>query len=233
MPPYRFADPNSPVHLSARWIQLGQLAKANQSFSPLELKGAYVVGLVDDICRGVECLLRAERAWPELYLPAFGLFASSVDLLGRCLTGNSTLDTNENLRVGLWYLFNGSVRPPPKSVPSQVASQVVLTSQGVSYSIDDLRVLRDYCAHGQAARKALSGVDNALLENFPQRIGTAMETYWSALLSDTEYCLRLGKARLDPLSGRVGPLAKSLEYFADGLAVGDLFFKRNWSVAAG
>jgi hypothetical protein len=206
------------------------MANVNRGFSPLEIKGAYIIGLIDDICRGVELLLNAYGAWPELYLPAFGLFGSAVDLLGRCLTGNETIQTNENLRVGFWYLFNGSPQPPPKSVSGNVVLQPVLTSQGISYSIEDLVFLRNYCAHGQAARRQIPGIDNKLLESFPQLIGTAMETYWFGLISDPEYCDRLGKARVDPFSNRVEPLVKAIDYFAKGLSVGDLFFKRKWKI---
>jgi len=177
MPPYRFAEPNSPVHMSSSWNHLGQIANVNRGFSALEIKGAYIVGLIDDISRGVEHLLQADGAWPELYLPAFGLFASSVDLLGRCLTGNETLQTNENLRVGFWYLFHCSPQAPLKSVSGNAILQQILSSQGISYSIEDLVFLRNYCAHGQAARGQIPGIDNKLLENFPQLIGTAMETF--------------------------------------------------------
>ncbi len=226
----RLKDVNVAVLHPSKWQQLSQLAGANAIFTPVEIKAYYVIGLLDDICQSVQCLAKADKAWPEKYMPALGLFASAVDLFGRCLTGNTTLQVNENLRVGFWYLFHFSASAPPKSLrPSEAASVVVATPQ-LSYTVDDLVALRHYSAHGQAARPDLASVDNELLAQFPKPLGDAVETYWTALQNDAEYCRRLGDALIDPYANRAEPAKKTLEYFNRGHAAGDLFYRLDWRV---
>jgi hypothetical protein len=226
----RLANVNVTVGQAHKWEQLRRLANANPTFSPVEIKAYYVIGLVDDICQSVECLTNADQSWPEKYLPAFGLFASAVDLIGRCLTGNQTLNVNENLRVGFWYLFHPTSSPPPRSLNNANLNTTLITTSHLSYTVADLVSLRNYSAHGQAAQNRLSSIDNELLAQFPEPIGNAMETYWSALQNDAEYCHRLGRALIDPHANRVEPLSKILDYFAKGSSVGELFYRLDWHV---
>jgi len=226
----RLADANVPVVQANKWEQLKQLANAKDIFTPVEIKAYYIIGLVDDICQSVQCLVKADKGWPEKYLPAFSLFASAVDLLGRCLTGNRTLNVNENLRVGFWYLFHPTPTPPSRSLKPANATAALVTTPHLPYTVTDLVALRNYSAHGQAAQNNLPGVDNELLAQFPEPIGDAMETYWSALQSDVEYCTRLGDALIDPYANRAEPLSKTLNYFAQGHAAGDMFYRLDWNV---
>ena len=230
MTPPRFADVNVPVPEAFKWEQLKALAHANPIFTPVEIKGYYLIGLIDDICQSVQCLVKADKAWPEKYIPAFGVFASAVDLFGRCLTGNQTLCVNENLRVGFWYLFHPSKTPPPKALSPDKASAVLVTTS-ISYTVDDLVALRHYSSHGQAASKDLPSIDNQLLAQFTRPLGDSMETYWSGgLRNDTQYCRRLGNALLDPYANRAEPLRKTFRYFQAGCAAGDLFYELDWQV---
>ena len=231
MAPPRLADINVSVQHANKWEYLKHLAEANPIFTPIEIKAYYVIGLIDDICQCVQCLVRADKGWPEKYLPAFSLFASAVDLLGRCLTGNRTLDVNENLRVGFWYLFYPTLEPSPRSLDRATAAAVLFTTPSFSYTVDGLVALRHYSAHGQAVGDNLPGVDNKLLERFPKQMGVAIETYWSALQENVEYCHRLGDALIDPYANRAEPLKKTLAYFTQGLAAGDLFDRLNWRVS--
>jgi hypothetical protein len=227
----RLADVNVPVVQSNKWEQLKQLANAKEIFTPVEIKAYYIIGLVDDICQSVQFLVKADKCWPEKYLPAFSLFASAVDLLGRCLTGNRTLNVNENLRVGFWYLFHPTSSPPLRSLdPTNATMPDLVRTPHLSYSVADLVALRHYSAHGQAASNNLPSVDNELLAQFPKPTGDAMETYWSALQSEVEYCTRLGDALIDLYANRAEPLSKTLNYFARGDAAGDLFYRLDWSV---
>ena len=230
MTPPRFADVNVPVADAFKWEQLRALADADPVFTPLEIKGYYLIGLIDDICQSVQCLLKAEKAWPEKYFPAFGLFASGVDLLGRCLTGNRTLCVNENLRVGFWYLFHPSATPPPKALSADKAAALLLSTPTLSYTVHDLVALRHYSSHGQAASKVLPSIDNQLLAQLPRPLGDAIETYWSALPNHAEYRRRLGDALIDPYANRAEPLSKTLRYFQSGCAAGDLFYRLEWQV---
>ncbi len=110
--PISFANPYAVVDNADKWMALGKLAGALPDFTSLELKAFYVIGLIDDICQSVEYLLRAKDAWPDKYLPAFGVFASGVDLLGRCLTGNTTPELQGNLAVGFRYLVEPKEAAP-------------------------------------------------------------------------------------------------------------------------
>jgi len=231
MTPPRLADVNVPVIQANKWQKLQKLANVNQTLTPVEIKGYYVIGLIDDICQSVQCLVKANKAWPEKYLPAYSLFASAVDLLGRCITGNKKPSLDENLRVGFWYLFHPTSTPPQKSLNPAKVTAVLVTTPHLSYTVEDLISLRHYSSHGQATVKnKLSGIDSHLLEQFPRPIGDAIETYWTALHNDVIYCQRLGEALIDPYDNRADPLIKTIEYFAQGQAAGSLFYRLDWEV---
>lgn len=110
--PVSLADPSVTVDNADTWIELNRLAKGNPGFAAVEIKSFYAIGLIDDICQSVDWLLKAQDAWPNKYLPAFALFASGVDLLGRCLTGNATPELKANLAVGFHYLAKPNPQPP-------------------------------------------------------------------------------------------------------------------------
>jgi hypothetical protein len=69
------------------WMALNTSVKGNPDFYPLTVKFGYVVGVIHDICACVACLLRqgTQFARQTSYIPAYGLFASGIDLLGRCV----------------------------------------------------------------------------------------------------------------------------------------------------
>lgn len=119
--PVSLKDPYIPVYNADRWLELSKLAGVNQEFTAVEIKSFYVIGLIVEICASVDCLLKAnslsETSHPLAvqifnaggqYLPAFGVLASGVELLGRCLTGNEKAQTNENLNAGFYYLVKPS-----------------------------------------------------------------------------------------------------------------------------
>jgi hypothetical protein len=58
-------------------------------FYPLTIKAAYVIGVIYDLCLTVSHLLHDKRR-QQFYIPAYGIFASGVDVLGRCLQGNES-----------------------------------------------------------------------------------------------------------------------------------------------
>lgn len=233
--PVSLASPNAPVYRAKDWIEIGKLVGANPQFTPLELKAFYVVGLIDDICQSVEWLLKAKDAWPDKYLPAFGVFASAVDLLGRCLTGNTTADSLGNLAVGFQYIASPTSKPPAKTVPlADQDTTVVVRTDYASYTIGSLIALRHYTTHGQAIvgkGNSLPEVDRELLASFPTRIGDAMEAYWQGLKGEVEFCERMGSATIATYSNRVEPLRDTLVYFAQpGNSVGSLFYRLDWHV---
>lgn len=121
--PVSLAEPNATVYNANDWEQL-RTEVANARFTAVEIKAFYVIGLILEICASVDCLLKADSLSEDghplayqvfrsggRYLPAFGVFASGIELLGRCLTGNNTPQVNENLRVGFHYLASPTATP--------------------------------------------------------------------------------------------------------------------------
>lgn len=231
--PVSLADPSVPVENATTWIELNNLAKGNPQFAVVEIKAFYAIGLIDDICQSVDWLLKSQDAWPNKYLPAFALFASGVDLLGRCLTGNKTPDLEANLAIGFHYLAQPNPQPPAKNISTKDQEEMIVAkTEFFEYTVADLVALRHFAAHGQATtKKKLRGIDLELMDTFPKLVGNAMETYWRGLQKDDEYCRRLGDAKFDPLSGREYPLKHILEYFSmPGNSAGSLFYRFDWRV---
>ena len=231
--PMSLANPYAPMDNEDQWLDLGKLAQINPEFTAIEIKALYVVGLIDDICQSVAWLLKAEDAWPEKYLPAFGVFASGVDLLGRCLTGNSTPELRGNLAVGFFYLARPTLEPPSERLPTvQAETTIVVKTNVLEYTVAELVALRHYSSHGQATtRNRMPGLHIELLDSFPQLIGNAMEAYWSGLKENEKFCNRLGTAMISAYSNRAEPLRHTLEYFSKpGNTIGGLFSRLDWQV---
>jgi hypothetical protein len=217
--PIRLADPNAPVYNESQWRNIQNLV-ANTEFTPLEIKAFYVLGLIFEICESVDCLLKAPAPSRHDHpvadqvstsggrlLPAFGIFASGIELMGRCLTGSETVDLNENLRVGFHYLAKPSKLPLLKNIP--VDRVVFITSR--PYSVQDLIDLRNYAAHGQSTvgekdpsgkrlvpKGNLPGIERELFTQLPDKTAQAVAEYWTWLLNDADHCTRLAKAS-DPM----------------------------------
>ena len=86
------APPNGWQTEASQWKHLNQTPIdgkiGNPGFLPLTVKFGYVFGVIYNIWESVACLLRdKDFAKDSSYLPAYGIFISGVELLGRCLTG--------------------------------------------------------------------------------------------------------------------------------------------------
>jgi hypothetical protein len=231
--PVSLAEPNADVYNVGEWEQL-RSGVANKEFTAVEIKAFYVIGLILEICASVDCLLKAtspsENDHPLAYrvfeaggryLPAFGVFASGIELLGRCLTGNDTAQVNENLRVGFYYLARPDAAPRLNNIDAN--TEVVATSR--PYTVQDLIDLRNYAAHGQSTvgqRDAAGrlvpmgsppGIEKELFSHFPRKMGGAIGTYWTRLQHDEDHCRRLARARIDPYNNRIGPLNHVILFF--------------------
>lgn len=112
---------------------------------------------------------------------AFGVFASAAELLGRCLSGNASTGSANELRKGLQFMFPDG-----------------LTTSTTSYGINNLAHLRHFAAHGQAAA-TVHDIDYQVLERCPGPFGDAVERYWELLISDEGTCGRLAQAKITPL----------------------------------
>jgi hypothetical protein len=194
------------------------------------------MGLLEDIWSSVEILLKPQqnytrtRIWPDRYLPAFGVFSSGVDLLGRCLIGNKTVNVNENLRVGFYYLVHPH-NPPDAFLALARANTALIKTPFTEYSVKDLIDLRNFTSHGQATTKDLPDFDIQLLEQFTPKLLSTLETYRAGLRDEPELCKRLGASQIGVYKSRVEPLRVTLEYYSkQGISTGDAFKDFNWRV---
>lgn len=69
------------------------------------------------------------------FYPAYGLFASAVELLGRCIRGNQgTGQTGSNLKLGLQWL----VAPDLTRYESINDTDIVVRTRSYAYSVAEL-----------------------------------------------------------------------------------------------
>jgi len=247
--PIALKNPDVPVCNADKWLKLRGLARVNSEFTAVEIKSFYVIGLLIEIFASVDWLLKAEKLSRQdhplttqifnaggAYLPAFGILASGIELLGRCLTGNSSVKTKTNFDKGFSYLIESDLNSPPLSKES-----VVVTTEHYAYTIDHLTNLRNYAAHGQAtmgqktegqrSKNEFFGIDRGVFKKFPKLVGDAIDVYWASLGTDEESCINMAKARLDPYSNRVQPLQHTIEYFSrlPSQSAGSMFYGFDWS----
>jgi hypothetical protein len=215
---------------SERFAQLAGISNIElYDLSPIEIKNLYVFGLLEDIFSSVSCLLQQKDAWPKRYLPAFGLFSSAMDLLGRCLNGNSSHWQKHDLTTGFQYLFS----------PSQDINTIciidyrkeIFRTNHRGYSINDLQDLRNYSLHGQATVKGdLPPFDIELLDGMPRRMGNAISVYWNCLKTSIPFCERLAHARISLYRDRAEPLASIINILNKGTTISEIFTNMDWQV---
>jgi len=88
------------------WMSLNATVQGNPDFYPLTIKAAYIIGVIHDICESVTHLLAHRCARETTYIPAYGVFASGIELLGRCVRGNcEAVPTNSSLRAAMSILL--------------------------------------------------------------------------------------------------------------------------------
>jgi hypothetical protein len=189
------------------WEKLNQEVGGNSDFYPLTIKAAYVIGVIHDLCESVSHLLKYQNK-NTTYISAYGVFASGVELLGRCINGNSTTkDNTKDLNTGFKWLANSDIQTVSDS-------DVLVATSSFNYTIEMLMALRHYAAHGQAtSRKTGSGtyqfgnIDFEILSKMPPLLADGLERYWSDLQQSDELCNKLAKANVIAL--RNWPVGKS------------------------
>jgi len=194
------------------WMDLNEAARGNPDFYPLTVKGAYVIGVEHDICESVSHLLAHKRARTTTYIPAYGVFASGIELLGRCINGNATTHGSVgDLRTGFKWLVSSS----RVSVPG---THVLITTTRSSHTIEVLTALRHFAAYGQATANFTSGgthqfgdIDYEILSKMPPLIADGLERYWNLLQRDDNLCNKLAQANVIAL--RNWPVLRSWSLF--------------------
>lgn len=211
-----------------QWISLNREARGNPDFRPLTVKAAYVIGVIHDLCTCVDYLLRAQDSRQTTYLSAYGIFASSMDIFGRCILGNSsTSGTTNDLKAGLKWLASSSYQTIPDD-------HVLVTTTSHPYTINELVYIRHFTVHGQAtSRLQWAEVDYELLSRLLPLLANGLDRYWRHLLVDEKACNRLAEASI--LALRSHPVMKSWILFEKDQSgkyhsVEEIFDRFNWTI---
>jgi len=231
----KLAAPTIPVSgwskQAAGWATLNQEVGGNPDFYPLTVKAAYVIGVIHDICTSVTCLLKVRELLRATYIPAYGVCASGIEILGRCILGVAdTRRSEESLKTGLKWLHSSSYATTPDS------HQLIRTSSGI-YDIETLAHLRHFAAHGQATvdpRSAVHGlpdIDLEILEHLPPLIADGLERWWNELQRSEDLCNALAKSNV--IAFRTWPVFKIWRLFerdAQGRyrSITEIFTEFNW-----
>lgn len=212
-----------------QWKTLNREAGGNPDFFPLTIKAGYVIGVIHDICESVSCLLGAPNARKTTYIPAYGVFASGIEILGRCIRGDSGISESvKDIKAGFKWLASSSY----ENVPDDYV--LIKASGSNGYTIEWLIHLRHFAAHGQAASKYQFGnIDYEILSRMPPLIANGLERYWNGLGQNDTYCNRLAKAKIIAL--RNWPVLKSWLLFErneHGVhhSITEIFSKFDWRV---
>jgi len=165
--------------------QWRKINPGNSAFYPLTIKAGYVIGVIYDICECVSHLLKYPSNITSVYIPAYGVFASGIELLGRSIRGNPSFkNPDKDLKFGFKWL--ASWDEPEKYLIVSDKHELIETNTR-SYTIQELITLRHFAAHGQgrmgesSRAKNITNVDIHILMKMPFLIKNGLEVYWSRL----------------------------------------------------
>jgi len=219
---------------ATQWMSLNAAVGGNADFYPLTVKAAYVIGVEHDICESVKCLLAHPSAKTMTYIPAYGVFASGVEILGRCINGNCrTRGCVADLKTGFKWLASSSCGVPD--------THVFITTNTYAYTIEMLVALRHFAAHGQATTSTISAagtyqfgnIDHEILSKMHPLIAKGLDRYWNQLQRDASLCDKLAKANIIAL--RNWPVFRSWTLFEQDESgkhhsITEIFNRFDWQV---
>ncbi len=193
---------------AVEWQALNAWAGGHPGFYPLTIKAAYVVGIIHDLCESVSWLLSHPKVLETTYIPAYGVFASGVELLGRCIRGNSTtLDNANDLKMGFKWLADSATERGSDDF-------ILIETSRQKCSINMLTALRHFAAHGQATSNktdegayGFGDLDYEILAKMPPLVADGLERYWTELRRSNDLCNKLANANIHSL--RSWPVKKS------------------------
>lgn len=220
---------------SPSWEKLGQDIGVDPGFYPLTVKALYVTGIILAACQSIDTLLNSKNLISTTFFPAYAIYASIIDLLGRCIRGNDTTrDSTKDIRAGFQWLAQ-----PDMSSYANVRERHLLVTTTTSwgstnreYPIRELVAMRHFATHGQAGSIDLPDFDYSILGEMLPILAKGVEEYLKALESSPEPCVQLAKARVVPYRNR--PIFETL-WQCHGrdqsfpVAVGNALRKCDWS----
>jgi hypothetical protein len=232
--------PSNWIAQEKTWIKLNQSIGGHPSFYALTIKGAYMIGVIHTLCQSVSILLRDQTNVPITYLPAYGVFASGVELLGRCINGNSTTSKNtKDLKTGFKWLASKYLHTRSDFEKIPETTTLIKTTKHI-FTIDNLVALRHFAAHGQATSSEIAPgsyqfgtIDFEILAQMKPLLAKGVDCYWESLKSDAALCDKLAQADVIPL--RDLPVFTSWSLFEadeNGIyhSVEEIFYRFDWQV---
>ena len=88
---FKVHPPTSPVDdwvsQELAWPHIARGVIVQDAFDSLTVKALYLAGLIYDLSLAVNILLSSDNPVPITFYPAYGVFASTIELLGRCIRG--------------------------------------------------------------------------------------------------------------------------------------------------
>lgn len=168
------------------WNKLYADVGGQQTLSAISIKAIYVTGTIFQICESVAVLLsKRDFARQVSYIPALGIYISAVEILGRCIKGE-TSHRRSTLQLGLKWLCNPSY-PEYSSTPKNA---IVVATKAKVYTIEDIEALRNFSAHGQAVSQ-LYVLDYELIEELHTKLTNGLVEFWKQLAREPELCNNL------------------------------------------
>ena len=212
------------------WKKLNKEVGGHPEFYPLTIKFGYMLGIIHGIYECVACLLHETQfARQTSYIPAYGLFASGIELIGRCVGGESNPRTS-TLPVGFKWLSDPRFS---HYEDIQLSKSLISTSQQ-EYDINQLANLRHFAAHGQAT-SAFPVIDYEIISRLHPLLRDGLEYYWAGLVKHEDPCNKLASANVIGLRGypvksawlrlqgdeQIGPqsITTLLDRFRDGFVI--------------
>jgi hypothetical protein len=166
---------------------------------PLEAKALHVIGTLVRVFNSVGYLLYCgsrNRPYADYYLYAYLLACTTIELLGRCQTGEANI-RRSTLEPGLRNTGLGAI-----TVNIQRNGQ----PGDYTYGEDRLSALRNLAAHGQGVASAHGQRQDVLLhvellDVFPDRLMAAFDDYYEELFESPNPQMRrmLANAAVDPV----------------------------------
>jgi len=197
------------------WAQLNLGVNGHPGLTALTVKAIHVLGVAYQHARAVDILQTSQASKETIWLPAFGAFASSVELLGRAFNGNAHKRDSTHLKRGFELVLNADASGliARTATPDDKLRKTLGTRE---YSVKTLAQIRHFAAHGQAnaneTGRVPSTVDRALLPAVKPMFAAALERYWAALNTDLDARKALAEAKIEPIrAGAIGDLLKVLQ----------------------
>lgn len=210
----------------SKWKTLNESINGNPNFFPLTIKAAYVIGIIHDYCESIDILCQKSISEQVFLMPAFSLLCSAVEILGRCISGNSSTTPKNDLKNGFKWLANLNY----KNINDDY---LLYSTHSEKYSIKYLVSLRNFASHGQSTISStnLNILDEDILNPLPELLANGLERFWSKLMEDEDFCNNLAKANIIPF--RNWPILNSWILFErdkNGIyhSITEIFSKYEW-----